>query len=323
MSVWQSLLAKPGSVILPWFGGRKVVRGARTWSIDRMPPHNGWYEFEIDGSRSAILVGPAERDPSFELEHPLVRGYLVGNRLVSDSTRVVMPERFVESTRRVFLADEGLQLIERVVAADAGRGLVFIRTEFPLGPEQAVIEAFEDRKLDLSGIRDVPPALELVFRWMFWQRASSEAAAQRRAEEEARQARIRAEEETRRAAEEARRARIEEASRQVGTGAGRRNLAVHDFRSAARAALSLSGSELLGTRDIDSTRVEVRYRFRHERLACVVDRETLRVLDAGVCLTDERTGEKGDTYFTLESLPAVIGRIMDDDESRLVVWRHG
>jgi hypothetical protein len=52
----------------------------------------------------------------------------------------------------------------------------------------------------------------------------------------------------------------------------------------------------------------------------VVDRNTLQVVDSGICLTDHHTGEKGDAYFTLESLPPVVGQAMD--EGVLVVYRH-
>ena len=44
-----------------------------------------------------------------------------------------------------------------------------------------------------------------------------------------------------------------------------------------------------------------------------------RLLDAGVCLDNHR-GTKGDTFFTLESLPAVIGEAIRGN--KLVVWRH-
>jgi len=40
----------------------------------------------------------------------------------------------------------------------------------------------------------------------------------------------------------------------------------------------------------------VTYRFRGRRLECVVDARTLRVVDAGVCLTDHDTHERGDSY---------------------------
>ena len=109
--------------------------------------------------------------------------------------------------------------------------------------------------------------------------------------------------------------------RATGTGAWRRALARRDFEAAAREALRLSGAELLDARPAYGRgEMIVQYRFRRRRLECVVDRATLRVSDAGICLTDEVTGERGDTYFTLESLPAVVGEAMD--RSLLVVYRH-
>jgi hypothetical protein len=44
------------------------------------------------------------------------------------------------------------------------------------------------------------------------------------------------------------------------------------------------------------------------------------VVDSGICLQDHRTGVKGDTRFTLESLPTVIGEAIRT--GKLVVYRH-
>ena len=48
--------------------------------------------------------------------------------------------------------------------------------------------------------------------------------------------------------------------------------------------------------------------------------ERLRIIDAGICLIDHDTNEKGDTFFTLESLPAVVQQAQR--ERRLVIFRH-
>ena len=63
----------------------------------------------------------------------------------------------------------------------------------------------------------------------------------------------------------------------------------------------------------------VQYRFRQRRFECTCDPQ-LRIISSGICLTDEVSGEKGDTWLTLESLPAVLGQAMDEDS--LVIWRH-
>jgi hypothetical protein len=162
--------------------------------------------------------------------------------------------------------------------------------EFPLGPETEALMAFQDRRSDLNHVSGVTPALDLAFRWITHQR---ELAEERRRELE----RIRLEEQKKLLKEE----QLAEAMRDAGTAAGRRVLAVRDFETAAREALRFSGSELLDVRDsYNKGEAVVQYRFRQRRLECVVEKKTLRIVDAGVCLADHDTGEKGDMYFTLE-----------------------
>lgn len=64
----------------------------------------------------------------------------------------------------------------------------------------------------------------------------------------------------------------------------------------------------------------VQFRFQHCVFECVVEAHSLRIVDAGICLVDHNTGERGDNYFTLESLPAVIEQA--SRERRLVIFRH-
>lgn len=316
---WQDLISsKIDRRVLPWTGGRAVADGGRTWKIrGALPEEHGWYEFEVDGGRRAVLRGPGEPDlDAFEQRHPLTRGYLVGNRLIPDDARVdPAPARLVEQTVPVFLVEPGLERFTRAVTARAGTGdQVYLRQEFPEGPEAEVLEAYQDRAESVAHVAGVTPALDLAFRWITHQRwlgeervRQAEAARRRREEEVAR----------RQAAEQ-----LEQEARQhAGTGLGRRVLAVQDFEAAARAALVISGAELLDWRPSRRRReMVVQYRFRQQRLECVVERHTLRVVDAGVCLQDHDTGEKGDRELTLESLPPVVGQAID--EGRLVVWRH-
>jgi hypothetical protein len=127
--------------------------------------------------------------------------------------------------------------------------------------------------------------------------------------------RRRAEEQERREQEERRKALQE----RLGDGASRRELAKEDFQTAAKAALALGGAEYLEHRRApERGEFIVRYRLDGARYECVCD-ETMHIVDAGICLQDHDTGEKGDTYFTLESLPGVTRAAMAEGAA---IWRH-
>lgn len=314
MATWENLLESENVKALPWVGGRLIHYQNRTWKISgRLPIEFGWYDFNLDGGRNATLTGPAEPNPDFENEHTTVQGYLVGNRLIPDTARVeVDPDKLIEQTLQVFLVDESLERFSRAVVVRTKVGdHIYLRQEFPQGPEAEVTEAYEDRLVSTEHIKGVTPALELAFRWSSVQREKAE-------ERERERLRI-LEEEARKKEAEARR---QEALKNIGTGAGRRALAQHDFNAAAKAALALSGAVFLDARpDARPGCVVVKYRFQNQRLECVVQKETLGIVDAGFCLTDHDTGEKGDTYFTLESLPTVVAEAIR--RGKLVIWRHG
>lgn len=315
---WQDLLQKPDETLtLPWVGGSRVVSGSRSFRLLRNGPplrEHGWYQFVIDG-RTATVIGlgePNERDWMADAPHvELAHGYLVGDRIVPDGAKVdPEPARIAGQAERVHLLPEGLDRFSRVRAMRVGEEspLVFMEEEMPLGPEDAVLGAYLDRKESVDDIPGVTPALDAAFRMECFRRAEVERR-RRELEEERRR------EEERRAQEERRR-QIRE---QLGDGAGRREVAKTDFETAARAALTVGGAEYLDHRNVGRRReVAVRFRFDGRRFECTCDRETLRIIDSGICLTDHDTGEKGDAYFTLESLPSVIREAGGD----LVVYRH-
>lgn len=311
VALWEELLSKPGEeVVIPWVGGRQVSRDGRFWDLKQLPPEYGWFSFGISGNRNITLKGPADPDLSFAEGLPLIRGYIVGNRMIPDNARVPTEDKFAEETLRLFLVEEGLPRIARGTAVrTAGGQHVYLQTEFNLGPEDEVVAAYQDRKSNLDEIKGVTPALDLAFRWMTRQRELQEEFERKQEAER-----------LRRAEEEAKRLRLEAALRSAGTGVGRRELAATDFKAAAKAALAVTGSELLDVRYVSQTQAEVSYRYRKERLACIVDRKTLRIIDAGICLTDHYTGVKGDTLFTLESLPSVVEEALQ--RNKLVIWRH-
>lgn len=229
--------------------------------------------------------------------------------MIPDDARVDPdPAKLVEQTEMVYLVERGLDRFTRAVAARDGEGrLIFVRQEFPQGPEQEVLDTFLDRGETVDDIADVTPALDAAFRWETFERVSAE---------ERERERLRILEEERKQQERTERRR--EMAEKMGTAEGRRALARQDFGEAARAALGLSGAELLDYREsFNQGEMIVRYQFRGRRLECSVSKYTLRITDAGVCL-DDHMGTKGDTWFTLESLPGVIGQAMD--EGVLVQW---
>ena len=295
---WRDLLQTGDeTLVAPWLEGRELRSGARTWVIDgRLPREVGWYTFKLNG-RKAKVDGPA--DPTVEQFDQLVHGYLVGDRIVPDDTHVdPNPTKIISFSEPVALLDRGLDRFVRIVAGRPYEDgpLIFMNQAFPLGSEDAVTRAFQNRAPSVEDIPNVPPALDAAFRMETYNRADTE---RRRAEME----RQRAEEEARRQLEERRR----QIAEQVGTAEGRRQMAQVDFAEGARAALRLSGAEYLDhKKGYARGEVVVTFRFLRRVFVCSCDEKTLRIIDAGICLVDHRTGEKGDTRFTLESLPGVI-----------------
>ncbi len=285
---------------LPWTGGRSLPSAGPEYSIEgRTPPEHGWHEFRVR-SRKAEWVGRA--DPRPDLLKERTKGYLVGDRIVPDgSTPDPDPSRIAAHSETVHALDPGLPRFARVLAGRVrpGAPLVFVSQEMPEGPEQEVLASFQEKATSVAGIKGVSPALDASFRMESWRREEQEKA---RVELE----RARAEEERRSTLADAR---------------GRRAMAAVDFSGAARAALAVSGAEYLDHRPSHAgNEMVVTYRVDGRRLECVCDSQTLRIVDAGVCLVDYRTREKGDTRFTLESLPGVIRQAVQ--ERVLVVLRH-
>lgn len=310
---WQDLLAKPDdSITVPWTGGR-IVRGeGRTLKVKgRLPEEHGWHSFSVDGGRIARWKEAAEADWDLADRFPSVVGYLVGNRLIPDGSQVIPdPEKITEQSVEVHLVEPGLERFTRIKAIQyEDKRFIYVGEEFPLGPEVEVTDAYQDRKDSVTDIPEVTPALDLAFRLESWQREAAEERRRQLAEQRRREAEEQA------AAE--RRAKLME---QIGSSEGRRALAQQDFAAAAEAALRVSGAELLDWRE-SRNRGEfvVDFRFQRQRFQCVVDNQ-LSIVDAGICLINHGTGERGDTYFTLESLPGVIQQAIN--EGRLVRFRH-
>jgi hypothetical protein len=308
---WRDLLKRDEeSITLPWTGGGSLNSDSRVFKLARRPREFGWYRFKID---NRVATDPTPAEPIVDLLKKPVTGYLVGDRLVPDDTRIDPdPAKIINHSEKVYLIPDELDRFSRV---RAGRiypegPLVFLDQAFPLGPEDAVMNAYLDNMPSVREIPGVAPALDAAFRMEVFQREQAEL---RRIE----LARLAAEEEKRLAAERLRKEIVE----RLGDGEKRRQLARVDFAEAAKAALAVGGAEYLDHRAYGRGAQEyaVKYRVDGRRLECICDLQ-MRIIDAGVCLTDHETDEKGDTFFTLESLPSVIREAIR--ENKLVVWRH-
>jgi len=321
---WRDLLQKTGETkVFPWIGGdsydpvRTLYHGDRVWFISgRLPPEPGWYEFKLSGKKAEYFRSATVADgPGIDYSclQDLVHGYLIGDRILVDGTSVnPEPSAISEQSDSVHLVEPGLDRFARIVAGrthESGN-LIFIRQDFPLGPEDEVLVAFRNKAISVSHIKAVTPALDAAFRMESWQRIEVE---RRRFE----LARLRAEEEARLAIEERRNV----LAQQLGTGVGRRQMATIDFAEAARSALAAGGAVYLDHRQAPrKDEMIVSFKIDRRQFECVCDAKQLSIIDSGICLTGHTSGIKYDDRFTLESLPSVIREAIR--EGKLVVYRH-
>jgi len=310
---WKDLLQEneDRNLVYPWVGGRSIRTKDRAWKLEaQLPEEHGWYNFDVR-VRTATALDEALPNSDMLIDH--LTGYLVGNRIVPDDIAYAPKiEDLISGFERVYLIEPGIDKFSRVKAGRACEcgPLIFEGEEFPIGPEDDVLNAFLDGKESVGDVAGVTPALEAAFRFECHIRSELE--------------RIRREEEERRRREE----ELRQVRERLGDGSLRRNLAQRDFAEAARAALAVGGATFLDHRRGHANReMIVRYRVNNMRLECTCDERTLRIIDSGICLTAEYhdpdfdSGTRGDTWFTLESLPGVI--LQAQREGRLNVYRHG
>lgn len=319
---WQAWLGRTSAEIAPFLGSRALrLRDGRRLRLDGLKPaERGWYRFTVKGrvaqwtreeamdARDAVTQvaqGPGRAPAVFV-------GHFVADRLLREQDmRVGLAlEDYLSTAPRVHLVPEALGRLPRIealawgVSQGCAAELIFLDTTLPEGGEVEALRAFEDRSAPPKG---TPMHLVVAVDLLTQVRTRTEAAeAQARALAEA----------------EAARARLAELAKVGGTAEGRRAMAQVDFRGAARAALGFGGAELLDTWPAPGAQGAHVVRWRHlgHRLECTVDMN-MRVLDAGICLTDHDTGESYDTLLTLESLPGVVREA--EETGRLVVWRRG
>jgi len=220
----------------------------------------GWYEFRKSGRYLEVRNLIEPELDSWKL--PRVTGYVFRGRLIAN-----------DSQSRLFglPADEDLSLFTPVSARKWFDGhLLYQGTEFETEVETTVREAFEEER-SIDGVKGVTPALAHVFLLESTQR------------ELAREAQRRAREAVERHKREAELARWQE------TIEGRISL-----------ALSHTGAELINWRRNGQRQAVVRYRVAGRRFECVIDTESLQIMDAGICLSGT------DEELNLSSLPSAV-----------------
>lgn len=157
--------------------------------------------------------------------------------------------------------------------------------EFETDVETKVRDAFEEER-SIEPIKGVTPALAHVFMLESTRRALAREAERRAREQQERQERAAA------------------LARWQETLEGRIVL-----------ALSHTGAELVSWRRGGRRQAVVRYRLGGRRFECIIDTETLQILDAGICL------DGADQELNLSSLPSAVREAIA--AGVLHVYRHG
>ncbi len=334
---YRKFLAKQETLELPYLGGGVLDAKERRLRLTGTPPARpGWYRFEVSG-RNATVKEPCEPGDLSAL--PKVRGWLRGDRLFREGGAVEPV---------ALLPEEEPPLFSPISARRWPTGaLIFEALEFESEVEGTAREALGDRRA-LGEVKGVPAPLRAAYGLAVLERVARDRNV-RFAPQEVRlqlgpigdggvpkaEAVLRALEEERELARrelaelEARRQRAQlhqdvaaqrEALRQQQANRavqdlGRRNRAADGPEERAEAALEAAGARMESIRRLGGDRLEVVYRYGGERFISIVDRDTLQVIDSGICLGHPPR----DDLVTLESLMGVIQEAMET--GRLVILR--
>ena len=272
---YTQFLQKSDEVLRLPYFGGKTVCDDKLTYRLRDTLQTGWYQFRKSG-RFVAVDAPIEAElDSWKL--PRVTGYVFRGRLISN-----------DSQARLFglPGDSDLPKFSPVTARKWFDGhLLYCGQEFETEVETTVREAFEEGR-PIDAIKGVTPALAQVFVLESTQR------------ELAREAERRAREETDRQRQAA------ELTRWQETLEGRISL-----------ALSHTGAELVSWRRSGQRLAVVRYRVAGRRFECVIDTNSLQIMDAGICL------DGSDRELNQASLPSAVREAIESGQ--LHVFRNG
>lgn len=270
---------------LPYFGGGKICNAKRTWKVKSPNLVPGWYRFEESGR----FLEPKESiEPELDQWQNLglgrsLKGYQTNGRFIGDMRQETLFD---------LPLDEDLERFTPIIVREWFDGhLLLEQVDFETETDIAVREAYEDEQ-PIATIKGVTPALANTY---LFETTTRELAreAQRRREQQIALAKIAEENALREAEYIAQQASLE----------GR--IAI---------ALAHSGAHLISWRRSGRNQITVRYQVDHQRIECIIDAESLQVLDSGICL------EGADTALNLSSLPSAVQEAIDTGQ--LHVYRQ-
>ena len=271
---YTQFLQKPDEVLTLPYFTGKTVCDNELTYRLRESLQPGWYRFRKSG-RYLTAEGPSEGDLSaWKLLR--VTGYVFNGRIISND---------FQSRLFGLPAETDLPKFTPVSARKWFDGhILFENVEFESEVEPKVRDAFEEER-SIDEIKGITPGLAHTYLLESTQRAL-------------------AREKERRAREEAERAeRQAELARWQETLEGRISL-----------ALSHTGAELVSWRRNGERQAVVRYRLGGQRFECIIDTNSLQIIDAGICLSGT------DEELNLSSLPSAVREAINTGQ--LHVFRH-
>lgn len=306
---YRRFLSKVEERVLPHFGGRTLTAPDRRLRL-REPVAAGWYLWRTEG-RAAAPLGPAEPDLEGLEGLARVRGHLLGARLVGEDAR---------PSELFFLPDDEPPAFAPATARRWTSGeLIFEGLELEAEAEEAARQALEDGR-SLADVRGAPASLRAAFAFALAERAAAALGVGLSPLEVRAQAATIAEGGPEAALEvvralEARRQAYRAARPSPAAGAlrpGPRG----DVDDAERVEAALVGADarLLRLRRRGGDQLEVTFRFLGARYQALVAADTLRVIDAGICLSGE------DDRLGLDALPGVIREAIETDALHVTRW---
>jgi hypothetical protein len=271
---YTQFLQKPGEVLRLPYFGGKSVCDDKLTYRLRETPQPGWYRFRKSG-RYLDVDGPIEPELD-KWKLPRATGYVMNGRMIANDFQ-----------GRLFglPTDSDFSKFTPVSARKWFDGhLLFEGQEFETEVETKVRDAFEEER-GIEDIKSITPALAHAFVLESTQRALAREA-ERRAREEAE-----------------REKQAADLARWQDTLEGRISL-----------ALSHTGAELVNWRRNGQRQAVVRYRLGGRRFECVIDTQSLQIVDAGICLSG------ADDELNLSSLPSAVREAIQS--GRLHVFRN-